>query len=70
MAVSLLEELTKIQRKQSWKDRALLRVITEYLEYTLSETQVGWLIDNIKFVADEDNKRLQECMERHNAVSN
>lgn len=73
MALSLLEELTKIQRKQGWKDRALLKLIADYIAYDDTERIHNIsddIINYIKRVADEDNKRLQECMERQNAVSN
>lgn len=73
MALSLLEELTKIQRKQGWKDRALLKLIADYIAYDDTErihSISDDIINYIKRVADEDNKRLQECMERQNAVSN
>lgn len=73
MAVALFEELTKVQRKQGWKDRALLKLIADYIAdddtariYSISDD----IINYIKRVADEDNKRLQKCMERQNVVSN
>ncbi|MFA5572952.1 MAG: hypothetical protein WDA42_07570 [Candidatus Bathyarchaeia archaeon] len=70
MAVTLFEELTKVQRKQSWKDRALLKLVVDYIDNNVRDTALMDLIAYIKCVADEDNKRLQECMERHNVVSN
>jgi hypothetical protein len=70
MAVTLFEELTKVQRKQSWKDRALLKLVVDYIDNNVRDTALMDPIAYIKCVADEDNKRLQECMERHNVVSN
>jgi CHASE3 domain sensor protein len=63
MATALMEELTKVQRKQNWKDRALLRLVVEHAESYNTELADA-IINYIKRVADEDNKRLQECMER------
>ncbi len=60
---SLLKQLTPIQKRQNWRDRALLKLVLDYIE---KHTSVSWdlLTQYIQNTADNDNKNYQHSINK------